>query len=52
MEQIIEECDEYPEECSCPMCSGRGSSLGFLGNREWFRCRSCGMTFNQEDSHE
>lgn len=31
---------------SCPMCSGPGMSMGALGNREHFRCQSCGMDFS------
>ena len=50
MEQAIEECDERQEEADCPECQGTGYSMGFLGQTEWFRCRSCGMTFNDEEA--
>lgn len=37
---------EDPEEC--PACSGEDAVLlGALGNKRWFRCRDCGVTFEE-----
>ena len=33
----------------CPACGGTGSRLGRLGGLVWFRCRYCGMDYNQAD---
>ena len=31
----------------CLACGGEGAFLGALGNREHFRCTSCGIGFSQ-----
>jgi transposase-like protein len=33
---------------TCPACGGSGAELGVLGRLQWYRCRDCGMDFNQE----
>jgi hypothetical protein len=40
--------DELP---SCPACGGPGMLLGTLGNLTHYRCRNCGMDYNNEDMH-
>lgn len=32
---------------ACPACGGDGDSLGLLGKRHHFRCRSCGIDFSK-----
>jgi ribosomal protein L37AE/L43A len=40
-----------PEEQLCPMChKGKGTSIGSLGAREYFRCNNCGMDWSLPDS--
>lgn len=33
----------------CPMCGGHAEVLGTLGAMEWYRCRNCGVNFNEGD---
>lgn len=36
--------DDAPPAPGCPCCRfGRGVRLGCLANRNWWRCRSCGI---------
>ena len=39
-----------PEAVECPVCGSEAFLLGYLGRLQWFRCRYCGMEFNQEVS--
>lgn len=32
----------------CPLCAGPGMRLGRLGVLVHYRCRNCGIVFNQE----
>ena len=32
----------------CPACAGTGTSLGILGDLEYFRCRQCGVDFSRK----
>lgn len=41
---------DYENAASCPVCGGDGQLLGQLGNLTHFRCRACGMDFNQHVS--
>lgn len=36
----------------CILCGGNLGSLGFLGTREYFSCRNCGMEFSQKESND
>jgi len=36
------------DEATCPVCTGEGIELGWLGNRRHFRCRHCGMEFSRK----
>jgi hypothetical protein len=40
------------EAPSCPACGGEGKELGSLGKRKWFRCRDCGIEFNEQEDEE
>ena len=31
---------------NCPVCDGEGIYMGQLGSLRWYRCRRCGMEFN------
>lgn len=45
--------DDGPEEqACCPGCGGEANLLGTLGTVDHFRCRACGLTFNEADWHE
>jgi len=35
-------------EDDCPVCGGEGMPLGGLGNRQYYRCRDCGMEFSED----
>lgn len=37
---------------ACPVCDGPGKELGFLGQRIWYRCESCGMDFSHLTEEE
>lgn len=37
--------DDDLATADCPSCDGEAFSMGKLGNRGHFRCRSCGYTF-------
>lgn len=47
---ILDDCGECepdePTYVECPACGGDGFLLGKLGHVTHFRCRSCGMDFN------
>lgn len=36
-----------PQTPACPVCPGQGVPLGQLGPLRWYRCRDCGIDFNQ-----
>lgn len=44
--------EESMPEADCPVCGGPGVPLGGLGNLMWYRCRNCGMDFNQKAASE
>ena len=46
-EAAAEEEDENVFEAQCPMCLGPGYLLGGMEPLRWYRCRNCGMDFNQ-----
>lgn len=42
----LEFMDEEAMTAECPACFGTGNFLGCLGSLEYFRCRMCGIVFN------
>ena len=32
----------------CPVCGGYSTLLGRLGRMLWFRCRACGLEWNEK----
>ncbi len=56
------DCDPFEEtdECraqakeipACPTCEGPGRLLGALGNVTHYRCRDCGIDYNNFGDHE
>lgn len=42
----------HHDEYLCPMCGDYPTGLGELGHHTWFRCRGCGIVYNEEKELE